>query len=191
MDDFYELLFLLKVSWVNHISFDLSLSQHLINHRFVHQGMNTTNKRGALKGKILWIHLPSISSQEEKHIMSLSRCQVSPNCSLPAKHQAIPMIAWPGFYILELNLKKPLRPWLWGRTSGNGAWQEMMLRALKSFPCSPLTNHGPHLQSYPSSSQDEGEGKMYTRFIISRGDVTFSLPDLWERQSGRTGIATA
>ena len=154
----FELLFLLKVSWINHISFDLSLSQHPIKNNSAHQGMNTTNKMGALKGRILWIHLPSISSQEEKHIMTLSRCQVSPNCSLPAKHQAIPMIAWPSFYTLELNLKKSLRSWLWGSTSGNGAWEETMLRPLKSFPCSFLTSHGPHVHSYLSSSQDEGEG---------------------------------
>lgn len=47
------------------------------------------------------------------------------------------------------------------------AWQEMMLRALKHFPSSPLTKHGPHLQSYLSPSQAEGEGKMSIRFIIS------------------------
>lgn len=50
--------------------------------------------------------------------------------------------------------------------------------ALKSFPCSPLTNYGPHLQSYLSSSQDEGEGKRHIRFIISGGDVAFILSDL-------------
>lgn len=82
--------------------------------------MNSSNKRGALKCRILCIHLPSISSQEEKHIMSLSRCQVSPNCSFTAKHQAIPRIAWPGCYTLEMNLKKSLMHWLWGSTSGNG-----------------------------------------------------------------------
>lgn len=122
IDDFlsFELLFLLKVSWVNHISFDLSLSQHPIKHSFAYQGMNNSNKRGALMCRILWIHLPSISSEEEKHIMSLSRCQVSPNYSLIAKHQAIPIIAWPGCYTMEMNLRKSRMHWLWGNTSENG-----------------------------------------------------------------------
>lgn len=116
----FELLFLLKISRANHISFDLSLSQHPIKHSFAYQGMNNSNKRGELKCRILWIHLPSISSQEEKHIMSLSTCQVSPNCTLTAKHQAIPIIAWSGCYTLEINLKKSLMHWLWGSTPGNG-----------------------------------------------------------------------
>lgn len=186
-----ELLFLLQVSWVNHISFYSSLSQHPIKHNFAHQGTNTTNKRGALQGRILWIHLPSISSQEEKHIMSLSRCQVSPNRSLPAKHQNTSMTTWPGFYTLERNLKELLRHWLWGSTSGTTARQERMLRVLKRFPCSPFTNHGPHPQGYLSPSQAEGEGKTYTWFVIGQGDVAFPLPDLWEWRSGRAGIATA
>lgn len=120
IDDFlsFELLFLLKVSRVNPISFDLSLSQHPIKHSFAYQGMKS-NKRGALKCRILWIQLPSISSPEEKHIMSLNRCQVSPNCSLTAKHHAIPIIAWPACYTLEMNLKKSLMHWLWGNTSRN------------------------------------------------------------------------
>lgn len=116
----FELLFLLKVSWVNHISFELSLSQHPIKHSFAYQGMNNSNKKGALTCGILWIHLPSLSLQEEKHIMSLSRCQVSPHCSLTAKHQAIPIMAWPGCYTLEMNLRKSLMHWVWGSTSENG-----------------------------------------------------------------------
>lgn len=145
IDDFlsFELLFLLKVSRVNPISFDLSFSQHPIKHSFAYQGMKS-NKRGALKCRILWIHLPSISSPEEKHIMSLNRCQVSPNCSLTAKHHAIPIIAWPACYTIgdeseeitdALTLREHFKEW---------RCEEMMLRTLKSFLCLSLTKHAPH-----------------------------------------------
>lgn len=145
--------------------------------------MNNTDKRGALKGRILWIHLPSISSQEEKthpeskQMPGLTKLFVA---SKTSSHQP--------------DLVSTLWSWIWRNSWGSdsdGALQgtEMMLRAPKLFPYLPFINHSPHLQSYPSPSQ--AEGKMYIRFIISQGDVTFNFPDLWEWQSRRTDFTTA
>lgn len=75
-----------------------------------------------------------------------------------------------------LTLREDFREW---------RCEEMMLRALKSFLCLPLTKHGPHLQNYLSFSEDAEEGKMYIIFIISCGDITFIVITFLISENGR------
>lgn len=176
----FELLFLLKVSRANHISFDLSLSQHPIKHSFAYQGMNNSNKRGELKCRILWIHLPSISSHyESKQMPGLTKLYIDSKTSSHT-HNCLIWLLHFGDESEEitdaLTLREHFREW---------RCKEMMLRTLKSFLCLPLTKHGPHLQSYLSFSEDAEEGKMYTIFIVSCRDVTFILITSLIPENGR------